>query len=250
LQYVLREDVVRRERLVRTSFAFDSIFLSARRRRIYANESAARSLRAAANVRAALVGRARASNIAEEIKRAALGSHHLARFGFELSREKVLRRLHRHHRGPRVFSIYAVAEQVPNPDNRVRLIEAKDEFGVPMARLDWRLTAQDLDSYSRSQGLLAERLVAAGHEESIDSLVKQTSVPSTLKGAHHHMGTTRMSDDPRGGVVDRNSLVHGIDNLYVTGTSVFPTGGYANPTLTAMALGLRAAHHCESLALS
>jgi choline dehydrogenase-like flavoprotein len=59
-----------------------------------------------------------------------------------------------------------------------------------------------------------------------------------------------MSEDPRRGVVDRNSLIHGIDNLYVTGASVFPTGGYTNPTLTVMALALRVARHCESFALS
>ena len=249
MDYVLHDDVVRRERLLRSYFVFEHSFLNARTRRIYASESAARSLRAAANVRAALMGRARASNIAEETRRAALGSHHIARFGFELTGEKVLRRLNPHHRGPRVFRIHALAEQVPDPNNRVRLIHAKDEFGVPMARLDWRLTDQDVDSYARSQDQLAERLVAAGHE-SIDSLVKRNSLPPALLGAHHHMGTTRMSDDPRGGVVDRNSLVHGVDNLYVTGTSVFPTGGYANPTLTAMALALRVAHHCESAVVS
>jgi choline dehydrogenase-like flavoprotein len=247
--YVLHEDVVRRERLLRSGFLFERFFLNARVRRFYASESAARSLRAAANVRAALMGRSRASNIAEEIRRATFGPHHIARFGLELTGEKVLRRLNPHHRGPRVFRIYAFAEQVPNPNNRVRLIHAKDEFGVPMARLDWRLTDQDVDSYARSQDQLAERLGAAGHE-SVDSLAKRTSLPPELRGAHHHMGTTRMSDDHRRGVVDRNSLVHGIDNLYVTGTSVFPTGGYANPTLTAMALALRVAHHCESSALT
>jgi choline dehydrogenase-like flavoprotein len=245
MNQVLHEDVVRRERLLRSCFIFDRMSLSVRDRRMYASESAARSLRAAANVRAALVGSPRASNIAEEIRRAALGSHHVARFGFELTGEKVLRRLNQHHRIPPVFRIFATAEQVPNPNSRVRLIHAKDEFGVPMARLDWRLTDQDVDSYERSQDQLAERLVAAGRG-SIDSLVKRTSLPPGLTGTHHHMGTTRMSDDPRGGVVDRNSLVHGVNNLYVTGASVFPTGGYANPTLTVMALALRVARHCES----
>jgi choline dehydrogenase-like flavoprotein len=248
INYVLQENVVRRERLLRSYFVFDRMPLNTRTRRIYASESAARSIRAAANVRAALMGGARTSNIAEEIRRTTLGSHHIARFGFELTREKVLRRLNLHHRGPDVFRILAMAEQVPNPDSRVRVIAAKDEFGVPMARLDWRLTDQDVDSYERSQGQLAERLVAAGNE-SIDSLVNRTYLPNVLRGAHHHMGTTRMSDDRRLGVVDRNSLVHGIDNLYVTGASVFPTGGYANPTLTAMALALRVARHCESTTL-
>jgi choline dehydrogenase-like flavoprotein len=57
------------------------------------------------------------------------------------------------------------------------------------------------------------------------------------------MGTTRMHDDPKQGVVDRNCRVHGIDNLFVAGSSVFPTGGAANPTLTLLALTLRLADH-------
>jgi choline dehydrogenase-like flavoprotein len=60
-----------------------------------------------------------------------------------------------------------------------------------------------------------------------------------LWGGHHHMGTTRMHDDPRFGVVDRECRVHSLENLFVAGSSVFPTGGYANPTLTLLALALR-----------
>jgi choline dehydrogenase-like flavoprotein len=62
-------------------------------------------------------------------------------------------------------------------------------------------------------------------------------------GGHHHMGTTRMSDDPRTGVVDRDCRVHGMANLFIAGSSVFPTGGSANPTLTIVALALRMADH-------
>ncbi|MDH4169626.1 MAG: GMC family oxidoreductase, partial [Acidimicrobiia bacterium] len=61
--------------------------------------------------------------------------------------------------------------------------------------------------------------------------------------AHHHAGTTRMSVRPEDGVVDPRGAVHGVDNLFVAGASVFPTAGYANPTLTAMALGCRVGHH-------
>jgi choline dehydrogenase-like flavoprotein len=63
---------------------------------------------------------------------------------------------------------------------------------------------------------------------------------------NHHMGTTRMSDDPGVGVVDASSRVHGIDNLYVAGSSVFPTAGVANPTLSIVALALRLADHLRS----
>jgi choline dehydrogenase-like flavoprotein len=66
-------------------------------------------------------------------------------------------------------------------------------------------------------------------------------------GAYHHIGTTRMSDDPRRGVVDRHGLVHGTANLYVVGSSVFPTCGYANPTLTLVALALRLADRLKAM---
>jgi choline dehydrogenase-like flavoprotein len=64
-----------------------------------------------------------------------------------------------------------------------------------------------------------------------------------FEDAYHPSGTTRMSTDAARGVVDRNCKVHGIDRLYVSGSSVFPTSGYANPTLTIVALALRLAHH-------
>jgi choline dehydrogenase-like flavoprotein len=63
----------------------------------------------------------------------------------------------------------------------------------------------------------------------------------TLTAGRHHSGTTRMHEDPKKGVVDPNSTIHGIENLYVTGSSVFPTSGYANLTLTVIALALRLA---------
>jgi choline dehydrogenase-like flavoprotein len=60
-------------------------------------------------------------------------------------------------------------------------------------------------------------------------------------GGPHHMGSTRMSSDPRQGVVDANCRVHSVDNLYVAGSSVFTTSGYANPTFTLVTLALRLA---------
>ena len=63
--------------------------------------------------------------------------------------------------------------------------------------------------------------------------------------ASHHIGTTRMGDNEKKSVVDRNCRVHGIENLYVAGASVSPTSGHANPTLTAVALAFRLADHLE-----
>lgn len=69
----------------------------------------------------------------------------------------------------------------------------------------------------------------------------------SLRGGYHHMGTTRMSDDPRAGVVDKNCRVHGTENLFIAGSSVFPTGGSANPTLTITQLALRLADHLKQV---
>ncbi|MFN7985225.1 MAG: GMC family oxidoreductase, partial [Vicinamibacterales bacterium] len=71
--------------------------------------------------------------------------------------------------------------------------------------------------------------------------LRTRSTPTTLHGTAHHIGTTRMADSPRRGVVDRHCRVHGIDNLHIAGSSVFPTGGWVFPTLTIAALSLRLA---------
>jgi choline dehydrogenase-like flavoprotein len=73
----------------------------------------------------------------------------------------------------------------------------------------------------------------------------QREWPQPVGGGSHHMGTTRMSDNPLRGVVDRNCKVHAVDNLYVAGSSVFPTSGASNPTLTLVALTLRLADHLK-----
>ncbi len=71
--------------------------------------------------------------------------------------------------------------------------------------------------------------------------------PSAMHGSSHHMGTTRMHADPKRGVVDQTSKVHGIANLFIAGSSVFPTVGHANPTLTIVALALRVADHIKGV---
>lgn len=70
---------------------------------------------------------------------------------------------------------------------------------------------------------------------------------AAAEGGKHHAGTTRMSDDPACGVVDRDLKVHGVHNLHVVGSSVFPTAGYANPTLTIVALAIRLADHLRAM---
>ena len=119
---------------------------------------------------------------------------------------------------------------------------------MPRIALDWRLTGQDKRSLLAGHQAVAEELgrTGLGRLQIADWLTADDdSWSPTLEGGHHHMGTTRMSLDPSQGVVDPPSKVHGIANLYVAGSSVFPTSGSANPTLTIVALALRLAAHLQ-----
>jgi choline dehydrogenase-like flavoprotein len=133
----------------------------------------------------------------------------------------------------------------------VLLAEARDGFGMRRAALDWRLTEMDYRTLTRTTlalaGYLAEQDI--GRMRVYDWLLAEDPVlpaPSDgngFAGSWHHMGTTRMADDPRQGVVDRDCRVHGIANLYVGGSSVFASVGYANPTYTIVQLALRLGDH-------
>ena len=143
-------------------------------------------------------------------------------------------------------------EQAPNPDSRVRLSQEKDAFGVPRAQLDWQLSeidkhtarimTQTLDKEFRRLGIgevePGEWLNQPGTAWPVDPTVGNHPI-----AGYHHMGGTRMSSNPDEGVVDAHCRVHNYGNLYVAGSSVFPTGGWANPTLTIVALSLRLADH-------
>jgi choline dehydrogenase-like flavoprotein len=141
------------------------------------------------------------------------------------------------------LQLVSEAEQAPNPDSRVTLhATRRDAFGLPQACLDWRLTELDRTSIVRSQDLMDRALRQSGIGR-LDQRVGSRLPAGMITGHGHHMGTARMHDDPRKGVVDRNCRVHGLRNLYVAGSAVFPTSGYANPTLTVVALALRLAEY-------
>ncbi|HUI06227.1 MAG TPA: GMC family oxidoreductase [Verrucomicrobiae bacterium] len=151
----------------------------------------------------------------------------------------------RHRFGPRttVFLLAHMLEQVPNPDSRVTLSSERDRFGQPRARLDWRVTEFDLLSSRRADHILGEELQRSGLGQVYSE--RNGEIPSDLHGGYHHMGTTRMHLDPKQGVVDADCRLHGVDNLFIAGPSVFPTGGYANPVLTIVALSMRLADHLK-----
>ena len=125
-------------------------------------------------------------------------------------------------------------EQLPEPENRVALdARDRDFHGVPLPRMHYRV-----GGYSR-RGLAAARRV---HDEIFGRLnATEIHHADDFQGAGHIIGTTRMGDDPRRSVVDRNLRCHGHPNLFLVGSGAFPTGSTANPTLTIAALALRAA---------
>jgi choline dehydrogenase-like flavoprotein len=129
-------------------------------------------------------------------------------------------------------------EQSPDPDNRITLGPDRDALGMPRPVLHWRW--RDMDRRSVARG--GEIFDAAFRKAGIGRL-DPLPAPSFIQGTHHPAGTTRMSDDPRLGVVDSNGKVHGMTNLFVTGASVFPTSSFANPMLTIVAMALRLADH-------
>lgn len=151
--------------------------------------------------------------------------------------------------GRRQIALLIRAEQAPNPQSRVVLTDQRDALGMPRIALDWHLSSLDIHSVGGLVDLLDQELRRLGLGRAISAEWLRTGVSwqtDPLVSAHpiggyHHMGTTRMSDNPRDGVTDASGKVHGVANLYVTGSSLFPTSGWANPTLTIVALALRSA---------
>ena len=155
--------------------------------------------------------------------------------------------------GSRSYYLQFQAEQAPNPEARVALGEERDALGMRRLVVAPRVTEQDIESVVWSHRVLDERLRSSGlgHLRYDEEVLRAAVVESTerVNSAAHHLGTTRMSDDPNLGVVDRNCKVHGVANLYVVGSSVFPTSGHANPTLTIVALAVRLGVHLRELEL-
>ena len=142
----------------------------------------------------------------------------------------------------RAYHVKNVMEQAPNPESRLMLGEERDRIGCRKVELRWRLSVLDKFTAHRAHAVLGEEMSRSGIGRMRSLMGKETDEwPSTLRGARHHMGTTRMHDDCRRGVVDADCRVHGMANLYIAGSSVFPTSGAANPTLTIVALALRLA---------
>lgn len=133
-------------------------------------------------------------------------------------------------------------EQPPDPSSRVTLSDDTDRLGINRLKLHWHLSESVRNSVFRMQELFGLHLVRTG----VGRLETMDNEP-VFTDASHHMGTTRMSLSPSNGVVDTNCRVHGVDNLFLAGSSVFPCAGHANPTLTIVALAVRLAERLRTL---
>jgi choline dehydrogenase-like flavoprotein len=151
--------------------------------------------------------------------------------------------------GYKAFQLFTRMEQAPNPASRVMLDTEKDSLGMPRAMLHWELTALEKRSLRKIYETIGREFGRAGlgRVQLMDYIQdeKDESWPSFTGGGWHHMGTTRMSDDPKNGVVDANCKVHGIANLYMAGSSCYVTAAAPNPTLTLVALTLRLSDHLK-----
>jgi choline dehydrogenase-like flavoprotein len=144
----------------------------------------------------------------------------------------------------RSFKLIYQPEQAPNRANRVTLGQRRDALGYRIAHLYWRWSEIDLLSIRRVRQIFAAELRASGLADLVqaeDDIFPRSEGNASPSTNAHFLGTTRMHDLPRHGVVDRACRVHGSSSVYVAGSSVLPTGGYANPTLTVVALAIRLA---------
>lgn len=243
------DEALRRERLLNVSFAIMPRYRGHSRARQHVVDSFETLLRSALRLRVP-------EHAGQHVRNVASGLDYIA---ISSLRKLSGRRLFRHfvpapdlvanegwsHLGDKArrfssFEVILHTEQALDRDNRVTLGDRRDAFGNPLPRLHWRWTETDRDSVRRAQALFRREVARAGlgtyHPWSCDG---QPLLHHP--GLHHHLSTTRMDRDPRRGVVDEHARVHGVGNLFVAGFSVFPTGGYINPTLTVVALALRVA---------
>ncbi len=153
-------------------------------------------------------------------------------------------------KGFKAYQLFTRIEQAPNPLSRITLDTEKDSLGVPRSILHWEITSFEKRSIRKIYELIGQQvgLAGIGRLKLMDYLEdeKDESWPAYTGGGWHHMGTTRMSEDSKKGVVDANCKVHGIDNLYVAGSSCYATAGAPNPTLTLIALTLRLSDYLKN----
>jgi choline dehydrogenase-like flavoprotein len=136
------------------------------------------------------------------------------------------------------------SEQMPNAESRVLLSRESDPYGVPRLIVQWQSQDSEIDAICRAYRVLSAAVAKSGLGEmrldpDLPGVVQRAVVPQ----GGHHLGTVRMGADPHNGVVGPTGEVWDTQGLFVAGTATFPTSGFANPTLTAVALAFRLAEH-------
>lgn len=146
-------------------------------------------------------------------------------------------------------AITSLIEQTPNLNSRITLGTEKDVFGHRRVVLNWLPSkADDVTIRTLGQEIAKDFARTKLARIQLRDFVLDDNIPIKDYGHHcHQMGTTRMSINPKDGVVDFNQRVHGLENFYIAGSSVFPTGGGCNPTMTVLMTSLRLAKHLVSL---
>ncbi|PZM07428.1 GMC oxidoreductase [Rhizobium tubonense] len=141
-----------------------------------------------------------------------------------------------------------MAEQQLDPESRITLSDSRDAFGIPRARVDWKIGTVEIESMKRFGRLLCEEFNRVGlpGSQPAEWIAQDDPGKASFIDMAHPSCTTRMGNDPSNSVVDADAMVHGIDGLFIAGSSVFPTGGHANPTLMILALAIRLSDHLKS----
>ncbi len=147
----------------------------------------------------------------------------------------------------KAFSLGCGLELQPDPDRRLTLTSERDALGMPRLQLTNRVADSDFRRYRETMKELGRQLLAGGAGMIRLNYSTRAEWENALDWGDHHLGTTRMHNDPAQGVVDANLKVHGMSNLFVAGSSVFPTYSASNPTLNLIALTLRLAQHLTSV---
>ena len=149
--------------------------------------------------------------------------------------------------GAAAYSLGCGMEVTPDPNRRLTLDGETDALGMPRLKLHMRIADSDFARFRETLKELGRQLLVGGIGVLRLNLKTRAEWLDGLDWGNHHMGTTRMHNDPRQGVVDANLQVHGVSGLFVAGSSVFPTYGAANPTLNLLALTLRLADHLKGV---
>ncbi len=150
----------------------------------------------------------------------------------------------------RELTLECMCEQMPDADSRVTLSDRRDRHGMPLPKIDWRSHPAEARTMHRMAELVASEFSRLNFPTAAlaDWVRDKAPIPTSFVDVAHPTGTTRMSSDPANGVVDVDCQVHGVEGLYVSGSSVFPTAGHCNPTQMIVAMAIRLADHVREKA--